>query len=264
MSHSSIIEQAAEQLWNAQIQLAACAPVRELFATPLDVDSAYQIQQINLDRAVREQNRRIVGKKIGLTSKIVQQQLGVDQPDYGSIFADMIVAQGQSISLSGLLQPKVEAEVALVLKKDLPNTDTTLVELINAVDYLLPAIEIVDSRVQRWNIQIGDTIADNASSAMVALGQKPVALKDIELDKVGMRMYAQGDLVAVGNGVACLGNPLVAALWLANNMAKRGAPLKAGDLILTGALGPMVPVTAPTTFSAFIQDLGEVHISFTE
>lgn len=263
MTHPSVIAEAAEQLWNAQNQLEVCAPVRALFADSLDVERAYQIQQINLDRAIKTQNKRIVGKKIGLTSKQVQQQLGVDQPDYGSLFADMILAPGQSVSLASLLQPKVEAEVALVLKRDLLNSDTTLVELINAIDYVLPAIEIVDSRVQHWDIRIGDTIADNASSALVALGQTPVALTDIALDKIGMSMYSQGELVSVGNGAACLGNPLVAALWLANNMAKRGAPLKAGDLILTGALGPMVAVTAPSHFTAFIQDLGEVQITFT-
>lgn len=264
MSQLHLITQAAEQLWEAQTQLKTCAAVNALFAGGLGVDQAYQIQQINLDRAIKSQNRRIVGKKIGLTSKAVQQQLGVDQPDYGSLFADMIVTQGQRISLSQLIQPKVEAEIALVLKHDLVHSDTTLIELIHAIDYLLPAIEIVDSRVHDWKITIGDTIADNASSAMVALGQQPVALKDVALDKVGMAMYSNGELVSSGNGAACLGNPLLSALWLANTMASKATPLKAGDLILTGALGPMVSVTEASSFQAFIQDVGEVNVSFTE
>lgn len=258
----SNIQQAAEQLWNAQENVAACSPVRELFGEQLDVDTAYQIQQINLERAIKEQGRRIVGKKIGLTSLAVQKQLGVDQPDYGSIFADMVVAEGEKISLKKLLKPKVEAEVALVLAKDLPHGNHTITELIDATAYALPAIEIVDSRVQDWNIRIGDTIADNASSALVALGQQPVKLENLALTKIGMAMYQNGDLVSSGNGAACLGNPLVAALWLANTMAKAGTPLKAGDLILTGALGPMVSVTAPSAFNAQIQDLGEVNVVF--
>lgn len=162
------------------------------------------------------------------------------------------------------MQAKVEAEIALVLKRDLKHADNTVVDLINAVDYLLPAIEIVDSRIRDWNIRIGDTIADNASSAMVALGQEAVALQDVALDKVGMAMYCAGELVSSGNGAACLGNPLLAALWLANTMARQGTPLLAGDLILTGALGPMVSVTEASTYSACIQGLGEVHVQFTD
>ncbi len=264
VSDMDFLNQVAEQLWNAKNNLQPCLPLSKTFKDSLSVDEAYQIQQVNLDRAINEQNKRIVGKKIGLTSKAVQKQLGVDQPDYGSLFADMIIAEGQTVSLTNLLQPKIEAEVALVLKQDLLHFDNTLIDLINAVDYLLPAIEIVDSRVKDWKISIEDTIADNASSALVALGQKPVALKDVALDKIGMAMYSQGELVSSGNGAACLGNPLVAALWLANTMAERGNPLKAGDLILTGALGPMVAVNNPSTFTAFIQDLGEVNITFTE
>lgn len=258
------LQQAAEHLWQAQQNRQACSPIRHLFDDQLDVNTAYQIQQRNIDRAIAEQGRRVVGRKIGLTSKVVQKQLGVDQPDYGCIFADTVVAHGQSISLGTLLQPKVEAEIALVLKRDLKHSDNTVVDLINAVDYLLPAIEIVDSRVKDWNIRIGDTIADNASSAMVALGQQAVALNDIALDKVGMAMYSAGDLVSSGNGAACLGNPLLAALWLANTMAQQGTPLLAGDLILTGALGPMVSVTEASTYSAYIQGLGEVHVQFTD
>ncbi|MDO4249028.1 MAG: 2-keto-4-pentenoate hydratase [Neisseria sp.] len=257
-----MIQQAADALWQAQRSQTACPPVREWFSDGLDVDTAYQIQQINIERAVREEGRRVVGKKIGLTSVAVQKQLGVDQPDFGSIFADMVVAEGESVHLSGLIQPKVEAEVALVLKHDLLLPQHTLTELIHAVDYALPAIEIVDSRVQGWNIRIGDTVADNASSALVAIGQQPVLLKDLALTKIGMAMYQSGDLVSSGNGAACLGNPLVAALWLANTMAARGMPLKAGNLILTGALGPMVPVTQPSAFKAEIQDLGEINLVF--
>jgi len=264
MSNASLINQMAERLWNAQSNKEPCSPIQALFDDNVNVEMAYQIQQVNLDRAINEQNARVIGKKIGLTSKAVQKQLGVDQPDYGSLFASMVVAEGQTISLAGLLQPKVEAEVALVLKHDLLHADSTLVELINAIDYVLPAIEIVDSRVKNWKISIEDTIADNASSALVALGQKPIALKDIALEKIGMAMFSQGELVSSGNGAACLGNPLLAALWLTNTMAQKGTPLKAGDLILTGALGPMVTVNKPSTFSAFIQDVGEVNVTFTE
>lgn len=265
MSNTHLIQQAAEQLWQAQQTLQPCSPVRDLFQGELDVATAYQIQQINLERAINEQKRRIVGKKIGLTSKAVQKQLGVDQPDYGSIFADMIVAEGEKISLATLLQPKVEVEVAVVLKHDLPRQDTTLVEFINAIDYVLPAIEIVDSRIENWNIRIGDTIADNASSVLVAIGQQPLPLSQVDLINATMTMYdADNQIVSQGCGAACLGNPLVAGLWLVNTMAKCNTPLQAGDSILTGALGPMVAVTQPNTYRAEIAGLGQISVSFVD
>lgn len=259
-SQSEKIIKAADLLWEAQHSVTACEPIRGLF-DEISIDDAYSIQKINVVRAL-QQGKRVVGKKIGLTSAAVQKQLGVDQPDFGNIFADTVKIEGDEIDLNQLIQPKVEAEIALVLKKDLSYQDNTIIDLIAAVDYVLPAIEIVDSRISNWDITIHDTIADNASSALVVLGQQPVSLKQLSLTNLGMEVYSKGERVSTGNSAACLGNPLLAALWLANTMAKMQTPLRAGDLILTGALGPMVPVMDEAVFQARIEELGSVSISF--
>lgn len=261
MSNQSLLQQAADQLWYAAQEKQPCSPIRELFSDAINLKDAYAIQNINLMRALAK-GQRIVGKKIGLTSVAVQKQLGVDQPDFGNIFADMVKVEGEQIHLSSLLQPKVEAEIALVLKKDLLYTNNTLIDILDAVDYALPAIEIVDSRVKDWNIRIQDTIADNASSALVAVGQRPVKLKDLDMIKAEMQMYQGDQRVSQGQGSACLGNPLIATIWLANTMAQMGSPMRAGELILTGALGPMVAVNQPGNYQAHIGGLGSIAIEF--
>lgn len=257
----SLLQQAADQLWQAQVTGTPCEPVRKLLGDEANLDNAYRIQQINIDRALA-QGERLTGCKIGLTSTSVQKQLGVDQPDFGRLFASMAVADGEPINASRLLQPKIEAEVALVLEKDLNFDINTITDLINATAYVLPALEIVGSRVANWDITLTDTVADNASSGLYVLGNRPVRLADVDLINCGMVIERMGAPVSTGSGAACLGNPLYAALWLANVMAKRGAPLRAGDVILTGALGPMVPVTAGDVFHARIQGLGEVRAQF--
>lgn len=238
-------QQAADLLWEAERNLTPCQPIRTLFDEPLTPEQAYQIQNINTKRRLAQQDR-LVGRKIGLTSKAVQQQLGVDQPDFGNFYANMVLMPGDDIALSQLIQPKAEAELAVVLKKDLPYEDTTLVDIIAAIDHVLIAVEIVDSRIEGWNIRIEDTIADNASSALVVIGQQPLTLADIDLLQAPMTILQDGVIVSQGIGKNCLGNPLIALRWLAQTMAKMGTPLKAGELILTGALGPMVAVPSPT------------------
>ena len=210
--------------------------------------------------------RRIVGRKIGLTSLAVQKQLGVDQPDFGTLFADMIYGDDQPVITDGILQPKVEAEIALVLARDIPSADCTLIEMISAVDYVLPAIEIVGSRIENWNIKYIDTVADNASSGAVVVGGSPRKLTDLDIKASQMTMHrrdGQGDvLVSQGVGAACLGHPLNAALWLARKMASLGQPLRAGDLVMTGALGPMVPAARGDHFLVQITGLGTVQANF--
>jgi len=258
---SSAIEQAALMLRQASEIGQPCPPVRSLLPES-DLAAAYQVQKLNAELALGA-GRRISGKKIGLTSAAVQKQLGVNQPDYGVLFADMEVPSGGAIGISRVLQPKVEAEVALVIGKELHHPDTTLAELIAAVEFVLPALEIVGSRVANWDISIVDTIADNASSGAYVLGNRPVKLADVDLSLCGMALYHRGEPVSVGAGIACLGHPLTAALWLARTMAQVGQPLMPGEVVLTGALGPMVPVTAGETYEASINGLGRVSVEFT-
>jgi len=255
--------QIAETLWRAREGGTPCAPVRDAIAAlgGNALDAAYAVQQINTDRQLAS-GRRLVGRKIGLTSKAVQTQLGVDQPDFGMLFDDMSIADGEEIAMSRTQQPKVEAEIALVLAHDLPHERHTVADLIGATAYALPAIEIVGSRIAGWDIRLSDTVADNASSGMFVLGSRPVKLDAFDLIGCGMVMERRGDQVSVGVGAACLGNPLYAAVWLANTMVRVGAPLKAGDIVLTGALGPMVTVAAGDVFTAHIEGLGAVSASF--
>ncbi|MGE0743633.1 MAG: 2-keto-4-pentenoate hydratase [Rhodospirillales bacterium] len=254
------IQAAAEKIRNAWQNGTAIAPVRDSLPAN-DLDAAYAVQQLNTRHWIAT-GRRLSGRKIGLTAKAVQKQLGVDQPDYGMLFADMEVVDGDEIALGRVLQPRAEAEVALVLGDDLAGQSLTLVDLIDAVDYALPAIEVVGSRIDKWDIKIVDTIADNASSGLYVLGTTPVTLDNIDLRLCGMSLEKKGEAVSVGAGVACLGNPLNAALWLARKMVDVGMPLQAGDVILTGALGPMAPVSPGDVLEARISGLGSVRAAF--
>ncbi len=243
-----------------------CPPLRDAIAQAAGANAdpialAYAIQQHNTEHALGA-GRRLIGRKIGLTSVAVQRQLGVDQPDFGMLFADMARQDGEEIDCADVLQPKVEAEIALVLEHDLPHAVHTVADVIRATAFALPAIEIVGSRIAGWDIRLADTIADNASSGLYVLGTRPVSLGALDLVHCGMVMELAGEPVSVGTGAACLGNPLNAAVWLANTMSRVGAPLKAGDTILTGALGPMVAVQPGNVFTARIEGLGAVTASF--
>lgn len=257
---ASAIETAARQLREAQQSGVPCAPVRGLLPEG-DLAAAYAVQDINT-RFDKGNGRRIVGRKIGLTAKAVQRQLGVNQPDYGILFADMELQDGEVLPWASVLQPKAEAEVALVLARDIDHEDVTLPELIAASAYVLPAIEIVGSRVANWDISIVDTVADNASSGAYVLGASPRKLSQVDLRLCGMAMFKGGEPVSVGAGAACLGHPLNAALWLARTMAGVGRPLKAGEVVLTGALGPMVAAQPGDVLQARIEGLGSVTAAF--
>ena len=256
------IKSAARRIRNAWEKGKPIKPVRETLP-PGDLDAAYAVQKLNTDHWI-DQGRRVVGRKIGLTAKAVQIQLGVDQPDYGMLYADMCVVDGDEIPASQVLQPRVEAEVALVLEYDLYQRQLTLLDLIDATAYALPAIEVVGSRIAKWDINIIDTISDNASSGMFVLGTRPVHLEDLDLRGCGMVMENRGDQVSIGAGVACLGNPLNAALWLARKMVEVDTPLNAGDVIMTGALGPMAPVAPGDVIEARIEGLGSVRAAFSD
>lgn len=260
MSDAKTITQAAEMLRRAAATGEFIAPLRETFPG-LDTDAAYAVQKLNTELKIKS-GARIVGAKIGLTSPAVQQQLGVDQPDYGVLFDDMGFGEGLPIPLAGLHQPKIEAEVAFVLGRDLDMEKPGLVDVLRAVDFALPALEIVGSRIANWNIKLVDTVADNASSSAFVLGGTPRKLDGLDLRGCAMRMTRDGEVVSSGSGAACLGHPLNAVVWLARTMARHGAPLKAGDLILSGALGPMVAVAAGQTYHAEIDGLGSVTAVF--
>jgi len=223
--------------------------------TPTDVQGAYAVQAINTDFWVG-QGRRIVGRKVGLTAKVVQAQLGVDQPDFGVLFDDMKIDDGGELFASQVLQPKAEAEVALILGEDLDGGTITRERVEAAVSGAMAAIEIVDSRIADWKISFADTVADNGSSAFYVLGEEVHALDGLDLWTCGMALEVNDEVVSVGAGAACLGHPLNAATWLAQILADQGSPLRKGDVVLTGALGPMVALSPGDMVRATIGGLG--------
>jgi 2-keto-4-pentenoate hydratase len=256
----SSLEDAAAALREAAQNREYIAPLRDTYPD-LSVEHAYAIQLINTRHRL-QQGRRLVGCKIGLTSLAVQKQLGVDRPDFGMLFDDMAYGDGEPIPASILTQPKVEAEVAFMIGRDLTMSNPGHADVIDAIEYALPALEIVGSRIADWNIRITDTIADNASSSAFVIGSSPRKLSEFDLRLCGMVIERRGEPVSVGAGAACLGNPINAVVWLARTMAELGTPLKAGDLVLSGALGPMVAVTPGDVFEARINGLGTVRAVF--
>lgn len=232
----------------------AVLPLRDGLA-PDDAAGAYAVQALNT-AYWQAQGRKLSGRKIGLTAKAVQAQLGVNQPDFGALFADMAIESGGTLDPAHTLQPKVEAEVALVLAKPLNNSNATIEDIIAATAYAVPALEIVDSRIADWKITFADTVADNGSSAYYVVGNEPKGLYELDLYTCGMAMTVNGQIVSLGVGAACLGHPLNAALWLVQTLAGFGDGLQAGDVILTGALGPMVALKPGDVVEAQVGGLG--------
>jgi 2-keto-4-pentenoate hydratase len=251
--------EAADRLLHAAATGVQCAPIRDLVGSE-DVAAGSAVQRLITDESLTR-GRRIVGHKIGLTSPAVQQQLGVDQPDSGILYADMRVASGATIPMAGLLQPKIEAEVGYILAEDLDG-DLSGDRVRAAVGQSFAALEIVDSRVQDWSISIVDTIADNGSSALFVLGMTPTALGELDFPSLQMTLTEDGRQVSSGSGAACLGDPLTALAWLARTTRDNGTPLMAGHIVLSGALGPMVPINPGATYTAEIDQLGSVTVTF--
>lgn len=236
-SPSSAVLAAAEALRAARAGGRPIGRISQAYGLT-GLDEAYAVAAVNTQAAVAA-GRVVSGKKIGLTSQAVQQQLGVDQPDYGVLFADMEFRDGDELPMRRLLQPKAEGEVAFVVGRDLDNTPLTWSRFLLALEYALPALEIVDSAIADWQITLVDTVADNASCGLYVLGTEPRRVSDLDLLTLGLRASRNGVTVSVGSGAACLGHPLKAAYWLAQTMARLGQPLRCGDVILSGALGPM-------------------------
>lgn len=233
-----LIQQAADALWQADRTQTPIAPIRELLGTSTDIDVGYAVQEINAQRSL-DLGRKVSGRKIGVTSKAVQQQIGVDQPDYGTLYVDTEYGDGVDIPASRLIQPRAEGEVALVVGRDLDHAPHSFGQVMRAIEYALPSIEVVDSRIENWQISIVDTIGDNASCGVYVLGSRPVLLSAFDVRTVPMAMSVNGSVVSEGTGAACLGNPLHAATWLADVLCERGIPLRPGDVLMTGALGAM-------------------------
>lgn len=259
---TAYVNAAARRLGRAAETNIPCAPVRDLIGSD-DIAAAYAVQrEIVAGRLAAGACR--VGRKIGLTSPAVQEQLGVDRPDFGVLLDDMDVSGWDLIPFSSLLQPRIEAEIAFVLAEDLDDDTLTVAEVSAAVAQVLPALEIVDSRIQDWDITFGDTVADNASSGLYVLGRESLSLQAVCPREVGMEMTVDDQTVSRGTGADCLGDPLEALAWLARTSRDFGDPLRAGEVVLSGALGPMAKVTPGCRVHAHITGLGDVTASFSE
>jgi 2-keto-4-pentenoate hydratase len=258
VTDDATVDVLAKRLRAAYDSYEPIAPIRDELPAG-DVDAAYAVQRINTDHWVT-QGRRIVGRKIGLTSPAVQQQLGVDQPDFGALFDDMLLHDGGTVPYRAVLQPRAEAEVAIVLGRPIEDPDVTVEQLAASIDHLLPAIEVVGSRIAGWDISIVDTVADNASSGMFVLGTTPVDPASVDLATATMVMTLDGEPVSEGIGAACLGHPYNAALWLVTRMIAENTPIRVGDVVMSGALGPMKDLAPGMTARANIDGLGSVSV----
>ncbi len=254
------IQRMGDQLFNALIEARPIAPLTE--GNPgLTLEHAYQIQQHVISRRVAT-GERIIGKKIGVTSQAVMDMLGVHQPDFGQLTDAMVVNPGASIAMNTLIQPKAEGEIAFVLKHDLSGPGITVADVLRATDGVMACFEIVDSRIRDWKITIQDTVADNASCGVFVLSDKLVSPRSLDLYTTGMVLEKNGRIVGTGAGAATLGSPAVAVAWLANTLGRLGMSLKAGEVILSGALSAMVPVVAGDNLRVSIAGIGSCSVRF--
>ena len=259
----SLTEQLGDALYDALRSRRTVAPLSDTHE--LTVEDAYRISLRFLAR--REQDgERVIGKKIGVTSKPVQDMLGVHQPDFGFLTNTMQYEDGASVSLSraGLIQPRAEGEIAFMLKKDLQGPGVTRQDVLDATAWVAPCFEIVDSRIHDWKIKIADTVADNASCGVFVVGRQHTDPRSLDLATASMQMSKNGEAAGSGLGSAVQGHPAEAVAWLANTLGAFGIPFKAGELILSGSLAPLVPAQAGDRFHMTIEGLGECSIAFTE
>lgn len=261
LSQETAVTTAASRLARAAETGVPCRPVRDLIGSD-DVAAAYAVQErLTADRIAS--GGRVIGRKIGLTSPAVQQQLGVDRPDFGVLFDDMVYRGGDSVPVDVVLQPRVEAEVAFVLGADLADGPLDAAQVREATQHVVAALEICGSRIENWDISFADTVADNASAGAFVLGPRRLTLAEVNPREVEMSMMIDGERVSTGSGAACLGDPVQAVAWLARTAVELGRPLRAGDVVLSGALGPMRPVVAGNVVTAKLTGLGAVTVTFT-
>lgn len=234
--------------------------VQQLLSADAEAE-AYAIQAQNIQKQL-QQKAIVTGKKIGLTNPKVQQQLGVDQPDFGVLLNHMNLSAQQEIPVEQFIQPKIEVELAFIVAEQIEQPIQTIEEMQQFISYVIPSFEVVDSRIQDWKIRFVDTVADNASSAAYVLSGERKAIKDVDCAAVKMTLTQNGELVSQGSGAECLGNPLNSAMWLVNKMLSLGTPIQAGEIILSGALGPMVNVKAGDEFETQIDGFAPLKVKF--
>ncbi|GAB6987992.1 2-keto-4-pentenoate hydratase [Paenibacillus pini] len=256
----SIRNKLASELMNAESSQIAIAPFTERYPD-LTVTDAYHIQLQVVEQRLAA-GRHIIGKKVGLTSKAMQTMLNVNEPDYGHLLDDMEVADQQVVSVKDMISPRIEAEIGFVLDRDLRGPDVTFLDVLLATKYVVPTLEIIDSRIADWKIKLIDTVADNGSSARVVVGQQKTPIDHLDLRALGMVLLKNGELIATGSGAAALGHPAHAIAWLANKLSDFNISLKAGEIILPGALSGAVNVYAGDHIEARFGQLGNVSVAF--
>ncbi|NWD71610.1 2-oxopent-4-enoate hydratase [Pseudomonas gingeri] len=258
--NSPLITQLGAELHRALSEHTAIAPLTERHPA-LTIEDAYQIQLAMIQPRL-DAGERVIGKKIGVTSQVVMDMLGVDQPDFGHLLSGMLLGDGASIACADLIAPKAEGEIAFVLKDDLTGPGVTLADVLRATAYVMPCFEIVDSRIRDWKIRIQDTVADNASAAAFVLGDAGVGPHEVDLACVGMTLEKNGEIVATGAGAAALGHPANAVVWLANTLGRLGIGLKRGEVILSGSLAAMVPVKPGDQLRMSLGGIGSASVRF--
>ncbi len=255
-----LIQALGDELYRALMERTVVEPLTNRHPD-LSIEDAYLVQQRMIARRL-EQGERVVGKKIGVTSQAVMDMLGVYQPDFGYMLDGMIVSDGDSIAMSSLIQPKAEGEIAFVLKRDLTGPGVTNADVLRATDFVMPCFEIVDSRIRDWKIKIQDTVADNASCGMFVLGSTAANPRRLDLTTCGMVLEKNGRVIATGAGAAALGSPINSVAWLANTLGRLGIGLKAGEVILSGALAAMFPAQAGDRFRVTLGGIGSCSVGF--
>jgi len=253
-------DELAADLAEAERSRVAIAPLTTT-NPDIDVVDAYEIQLINIRQRVAE-GARVIGHKVGLSSKAMQEMMGVDEPDYGHLLDEMAVHQDRPVPSGRYLYPRVEVEVGFVLADDLPGEGCTEDDVLAATAALAPAIELIDTRITDWKIKLCDTIADNASSAGWVLGEARVSPKDIDIQNIDAVLTRNGEVVAKGRSDAVLGNPVTAVAWLARKVDSFGVRLKAGDIVLPGSCTKALDANPGDDFVADFDGLGSVHLSF--
>lgn len=255
------IRRYGHMLYQAMQSRQSVRPLTEQ-APDISIDDAYQISLQFLQHRL-DAGERIVGKKIGLTSHAVQHMLGVDQPDFGYLTDKMVYSQGQEIDVGqSMIQPRAEGEIAFILKKDLMGPGISAADVLAATECAMPCFEIVDSRIESWQIKIQDTIADNASCGVLLLGDTAVSPRKLDLATCGMVVEKNGKIISTGAGAAALGSPVNCVAWLANTLGRFGIGLKAGEVILSGALVPLEWVQPGDYFSVSVGGIGQASVRF--